>query len=85
MSKYLIGNFALPKYNTAASQALTRGGMVVNTAGTASMGGAASSGGIWEGLGAGAATALGSNDPMGDMARKYGLSIGGMNYSPTQK
>ena len=80
MSKYLIGNFALPQYNTAASQALTRGGMGVNTGGTAGMAQAGASGGGWEGFGAGAATALGSNDLMGDMARKYGLSIGGMNF-----
>jgi len=81
MQKYLIGNFILPQTNAERSQFRSGGGLGVNTAGTASIGGAQTTGQGWEALGAGAQTALGGQqDPWAELFKKYGTGSGGGNY-----
>lgn len=82
MNKYLMGNFILPQLNTYRSQNLTGGQLGTNIAGTGSMAGAASQGGGWEAIGAGANQIFNPQPSLGSLFNQfsgnYGLNIGGM-------
>lgn len=77
-NKYLLGNFALPQLNTYRSQNASQGGLGLNTAGTAALGGAQASGGTYNALGYGLSQL--TNPPqdsftglLGSLAKTYGL------------
>lgn len=80
MNKYLMGSIALPQYNTAISQALQRGGMGVNIAGTGDLSGAQSAGSGWEAIGSGANQIFNPQPTLSDLFKQYGMG-GNQNYS----
>lgn len=77
IQKYLFGNVALPQLNTMRSQLGTFGQLGVNTAGTAAMGGAQTSGGMYDALGYGLSNLLApKEDDLASLLRKFNLSSG---------
>lgn len=67
MQKYITGSLALPQLNTYRSQLGSFGGLGVNTAGTASMGGASQAGGMYDAIGSGLASLTKPKNPYEDM------------------
>lgn len=85
LDKYLIGNIALPQYNTAVSQALTRAGLGVNTAGTGSLASAGQTGNAFNAIGAGLNTALNPSPSIMDLIDRINKGSGStQNKLPVQ-
>lgn len=74
--KYITGNVALPQYNTAVSQALTRGGLGVNQAGTGSLAGASTAGGGYDALGYGLSQATKEPTDWASLLKQAQFSLG---------
>lgn len=80
--KYIMGNVALPQLNTYRSQLGTFGALGTNTAGTADMGSAGASGGMYDALGYGLSQLTGNDTSLEGILKKY-PGLLGSNYRLT--
>lgn len=69
MQKYITGSLALPQLNTYRSQLGSFGQLGTNTAGTASMGEASQTGGMYDALGSGLASLTKPKNPYEDLMK----------------
>jgi hypothetical protein len=75
-NKYVTQNVALPQLNTYRSQLGSFGQLGTNTAGTAGLNAAQSSGGKYDALGYGLSQMTQPANPFEDMMKKYNLNLG---------
>lgn len=80
IQKYILGSTYLPQLNTYRSQNLTGGQLGTNTAGTAALGGAQASGGMYNALGSGLAQLTAPDNSLASLMKQLNdlnLNMGG--------